>query len=263
MQPRVLILTAPFPPASARSRSTRSAVGGRAVGAYITGNVIGGFVGRYLVAAIAERTGWQSAFIALGALDVAGGTVVMLGLPRSTKFVRRSSALEAIVAMGRFVRDPVLLATYVGGGSVLFTIVAAFTYATYHLAAAPFRLGTLALGNVFFVFLVGVVVTPFSGSLIDAVGYRLALLLALAVSATGMLVTLLPSVGAVVAGLALFSIGVFASQAASQGFVGVIARSTARRPPHSTSPSTTSAAASAPCSRQPSGRTAAAPRPSP
>ena len=201
-----------------------AAVGGRAIGAYIAGNVLGGFLGRYVTAVVADRWDWHLAFVVLGVLNLAGGAVVWTWLPRSQRFVRQSSARDALHAVGRFVRDPVMLATYAVGGSVLFTLVAAFTFATYYLAAPPFSLRTVALGNVFFVYLAGVVVTPVAGRLIDRVGHRRAVLIAIAVSASGVLLTLVPSVATIVAGLGVMSVGVFAAQAASQGYIGVVAR---------------------------------------
>jgi MFS transporter, YNFM family, putative membrane transport protein len=200
------------------------AVGGRAVGAYIAGNVLGGFLGRYVTAVIADRWDWHAAFVVLGVMNLIGGAIVFALLPRAARFVRQPSARDALRAVGRFVRDPLLLATYAVGGSVLFTLVAAFTFATYHLAAPPFGLGTVALGNVFFVYLVGVVATPLAGRLIDRAGHRTAVLLAIGASAAGALLTLIPSVAAIVAGLAVMSSGVFAAQAASQGYIGVVAR---------------------------------------
>jgi predicted MFS family arabinose efflux permease len=199
-----------------------AAVGGRAVGAYIGGNVLGGFLGRYVSALVASRWDWHVAFIVLGVLNLAGGAIVFVALPRARRFAKQSSVPDAVRAIGRFVRNPELLATYVVGGSVLFSLIAAFTFATYHLAAAPFRLGTAALGNVFFVYLIAVFVTPLAGRLIDRAGHRTALLLAVSISATGMLVTLLPSVPAIVIGLGLMSTGTFAAQAASQGYIGVV-----------------------------------------
>jgi MFS transporter, YNFM family, putative membrane transport protein len=200
------------------------AVGGRAVGAYIAGNVFGGFLGRYVAALVASRWDWHAAFVVLGALNLVGAAIVWTLLPRATHFTRQASASGAVRAIGRFLRDPVLLATYAVGGSVLFTLVAAFTFVTFYLAAPPFGLGTVALGNVFFVYLAGVVASPLAGRLIDRVGHRAALLLALAVSMAGVLLTLLPSLAAIVAGLACMAIGVFASQAASQAYIGVVAR---------------------------------------
>ncbi len=199
-----------------------AAVGGRAVGAYIGGNVLGGFLGRYVSALVASRWDWHAAFIVLGALNLIGGAIVFAALPRATHFAKQSSARDAVRAIGRFARDPELLATFVVGGSILFSLVAAFTFATYHLAAPPFGLGTAALGNVFFVYLIAVFVTPVAGRLIDRAGHRTAVLFAIAVSAAGMVVTLVPSVAAIVVGLGLMSTGTFAAQAASQGYIGVV-----------------------------------------
>lgn len=207
-----------------------AAVGGRAVGAYIGGNVFGGFLGRWVGALAADRFDWHAAFVALGVMNLIGAGVVFLALPRSRHFVRSASLGETLNAMRTFVRNPVMLATYAIGGSVLFTLVAAFTYATFFLHAPPFSLGTAALGNVFFVYLAGVIATPLSGRLIDRFGHRFTLLLAISVSALGMIVTLAPGLPLVIAGLAIMSTGVFCAQAASQGYIGAIAsaqRSTA------------------------------------
>ncbi len=199
-------------------------IGGRAIGAYIGGNVLGGFLGRYVTALIAGRWDWHAAFVVLGALNLAGGAFVWAALPRAAHFVRQSSASGAVRAVGRFVRDPLLLATYAVGSSVLFSLVATLTFVTYHLAAPPFGLGTVALGNVFFVYLVAVVATPLAGRLIDRLGHRVAVLIALATSASGLLLTLVPSVATIVTGLGVMTTGVFAAQAASQGYIGVVAR---------------------------------------
>ncbi len=205
-------------------------VGGRAVGAYIGGNVFGGFFGRYCTALVADRTDWHVAFIVLGAINLIGAAIVFVTLPRARRFVRSSSIAQSLRALGAFVRNPVLIATDLIGASILFTLVAAFTYATFHLAAAPFSLGTVALGNVFLVYLFGVIATPLSGLLIDRFGHRTALLLSIAMSALGIATTLVPHVAAVIAGLALMANGVFCAAAASQGYIGVVAdrqRSTA------------------------------------
>jgi MFS family permease len=205
-------------------------VGGRAVGAYIGGNVFGGFLGRYASALMAEHFHWQSAFVVLGCLNFAGALLVFVALPRARHFTRSVSLRAALDAVAGFVRDPVLIAIFVVGGSVLFTLVAAFTFATFYLAAPPFDLSTAALGNVFAVYLLGAVATPLAGTLIDRLGHRNTQFIALGTSAAGMALTLVPSVAFVVAGLAFMSTGVFCAQAASQGFIGVYvtgARSTA------------------------------------
>ena len=185
---------------------------------------------------------------------------MLLVLPRATRFTRQSSARAALRATVGFLRDPVMLATYAVGGAVLFSLVAAFTFVTYHLAGPPFGLGTLALGNVFAVYLLGVVVTPLAGRLVDRVGHRLALLAALATSMAGLLLTLIPAVAAIVLGLgARLDRRLRGPERPRRASSASSRTSAARPPPRSTSPSTTPAAASGRCCRQPSGPAAAGP----
>jgi predicted MFS family arabinose efflux permease len=203
---------------------------GRAAGAYVAGNVFGGFLGRYVSALVTAHGTWQNAFVVLGTLNLLGAAIVWFGLPRARNFARSTSLAAPLRAIGEFLRNPVLLADYAVGSAVLFTMVAAFTYVTFYLAAPPFALGTVAIGNVFFVYLLGLVATPLAGRLVDRVGHRLAVMFAIGTSIIGMLLTLAPSLPVVIAGLALMSAGVFSSQTATQSFLGVIvqhSRSTA------------------------------------
>jgi predicted MFS family arabinose efflux permease len=201
-----------------------ASVGGSAVAAYVTGNVLGGFLGRYLSANVAAHTSWQTVFLVLAALNLAGAAFVFIALPRARNFRRSRSFGASGGVMLAFLRDPQVVATYLMGGSVLFTLVAAFTYITFYLAGAPFRLSTAAIGNVFVVYLLGLIVTPLGGQLIDRLGNRAATLCALAVSIGGLLLTLVTSVPAIIIGLAAMSSGVFVMQTSSQGYLGRLVR---------------------------------------
>jgi YNFM family putative membrane transporter len=192
-------------------------VAGSGVGAYIGGNVLGGWAGRYVTAIVAAHGTWQTAFLALGALNIVGGVIVLVLLP-------------SLSAMRGFLTDSHMLATYALGGCILFALVAAFTFGTFYLAGPPFELGTAAIGNVYCVYLFGVVATPLSGRLMDRYGNRVTVLFAIAASVAGMLATLVHSLAAIVIGLGLTATGVFIAQAASQNYIGRIAgasRSTA------------------------------------
>jgi MFS family permease len=116
-----------------------------------------------------------------------------------------------------------MLATFAVGTSALFALVACFTYITFYLAAPPFNLGTTALGFLFMVYLVGVVVTPVAGAWIDRLGHRTALVAAALTSAAGVALTLVPSMPAVLAGLAICSTGIFVCQSAAASYLGHIA----------------------------------------
>ncbi len=100
-----------------------------------------------------------------------------------------------------------------------------FTYVTFHLAAPPYSLGTVALGWLFVTYLVGAVVTPFAGHWIDRYGHRLGIASAMAIGGAGALLTLVPSLPAIVAGLALCATGVFTAQATTSSYIGAVTSS--------------------------------------
>lgn len=202
------------------SEESRDASVGSTMATYVTGTVIGGFAGRFIVGLTAANWGWRSAFVILGALTLISALATWWLLPRSTKFVRQNNIAVALESMRMHMRNPQLLATYAVGFNVLFCLVGTFTYVNFYLADEPFFLGPAALASIFAVYLVGAVITPIAGRILDRVGNRRALMWAVGMSAAGMLLTLIPSVAVIIAGLALESSGVFACQSASSSHVG-------------------------------------------
>ena len=203
---------------------------GRAMSALITGNVIGGFSGRFLSGIVAEHLGgWRVAFVALAVLTAAAAVTATRLLPRGGH--ARSATAGGAVARARprdVLGEPRLLATFAVGFMVLFSLVATFTYVTFHLSAPPFSLGTSSLSYLFTVYLVGAAVTPFAGRWIDRVGSRHAITVALGAAVLGGALTLAGSVALVVAGLTVVSTAVFVSQAASTTYLRTAARARAR-----------------------------------
>ena len=196
---------------------------GRAMSALVTGNVLGGFLGRLVAGLCAESLGWRAAFLALGILTAAGAVASSRWLPpEPVRTAPAARPLEALRALARQL-DARLLATFAVGFNVLFSLVATFTYVTFHLSGPPFHLGAGALSSLFVVYLVGAVVTPFAGRWIDRVGSRRALSASLGLAMLGALLTLAPSVLAVGAGLTCCCTAAFASQAASTSYLQVAA----------------------------------------
>jgi MFS transporter, YNFM family, putative membrane transport protein len=193
---------------------------GSTMATYVTGTIIGGFGGRFIAGLSVARWDWHAAFAVLGMVTLTGALATWWFLPRSTKFVSQHKVAAALRSMGMHLRNPKLVATYVVGFNVLFCLVGTFTYVSFYLADRPFFLGPAALGSIFAVYLVGVVITPLAGHLMDRVGFRKALMGAVGMSGTGMLLTLSPSVFVIIAGLALEASGVFACQSIASSHVG-------------------------------------------
>jgi predicted MFS family arabinose efflux permease len=198
---------------------------------YVSGTALGGFVGRVSSGFLADWFSWRVSFLVLGTAALAGAGAVALWLPHGRRRPpppaagQRPSMAHQALALFRRRR---LVATFAVGFNVLFSLVGVFTWITFHLAAAPFRLSTAALSSLFFVYLIGLVVTPAAGFLITRVGLRAGISGAIACSMTGVLLTLSPSLPVIILGLTLLSSGVFIAQTASQSHLRVAAPAEAR-----------------------------------
>jgi len=199
---------------------------------YVSGTALGGFTGRFGTGLLTEWFNWRVAFLALGVASLAGAAAVAAWLPKGRL---RPEAPPAAALERRFLsqvrslfRNRRLVATFAVGFNVLFSLVGVFTWITFHLSAAPFSLSTAALSSLFFVYLVGLLVTPAAGFLITRVGLRAGIAGALACSMAGVLLTLASSLGLIIVGLALVSSGVFVAQTAAQSHLRVAAPPGAR-----------------------------------
>ena len=196
---------------------------GRAMAAYVTGTVIGGFLGRFISGVIATHWNWRMTFVVLGVVNLLGAVLVRAWLPLAKNFVKAEQLSHAFTDAWNHLHNPRLLANFGNGGTFLFALVGGFTYANFYLAAAPFHLNAAQLGSIFFVYLLGVVITPLSGRFLDHYGFRRTSLLYCTMMVGGLLLTLIRTLPAVIAGLAFFSSGVFIAQASATVQTGAIA----------------------------------------
>lgn len=138
---------------------------GRATAAYMTGTIVGGFTGRAVAGLVAADVSWVAAFVALATLNLLVAIALAVRLPAEPRAPAAHHARHRRGALHDHLRNRQLLTTYAVGFCVLFTQVAIFTYVTFHLAAPPFALSTVALGWLFVVYLVGAIATPVRGTL--------------------------------------------------------------------------------------------------
>jgi MFS family permease len=191
---------------------------------YVTGTVVGGLAGRLVAGFCADHLSWQIAFIMLGITTILSGLVVWKWLPPSRHFTRATHPLHTLRAMTQHLHNPRLVASYFVGFNVLFCLVGVFTYVNFYLAGQPFGLSTSALGMVFLVYALGIFVTPLAGILIDKLGHKRAFLISASFIASGACLTLIHNLPMVIAGLALFSTGVFMCQSAASAHVALAAK---------------------------------------
>lgn len=197
---------------------------GGATAAYVTGTVLGGFCSRLISGLVAAHFGWKMSFVVLGVLGLLGALALWLWLPAEQRFVRRAQGSSTLDAAIDHLKNKRLLATFIAGFCVLFSLLGTFTFITFYLAAPPFHLNPAALGSLFFVYLFGAVITPNSGRVIDRYGQRLTMVYAIACSIAGILLTLSYSLPVVITGLGLACAGVFVAQSCSNSYIGIAAK---------------------------------------
>jgi len=204
---------------------------GRATAAYMSGTIVGGFTGRAVAGLVAADVNWHAAFVALALLTGVAASLIVWQLPEEDREGVRLRAAESARAsrggpgIAELARNRQLAATCAVGFCVLFTQVAMFTYVTFHVAAPPYSLSTVAIGWLFVVYLVGAIVTPFAGWWIDVYGHRAGIASAMGIGGAGALLTLTPSLAGIVVGLTLCSTGVFIAQATTSSYIGAVTRS--------------------------------------
>jgi predicted MFS family arabinose efflux permease len=194
------------------------------IGVYASASAVGGFLGRFIPGMLTDYVGWRGGFLALAACTVVCLAVVALLLPPERKFVRAGNLAQSSRQMLAHLRNPRLLATYAVGFGVLFNFIATFTFLSFHLAAPPFNRSPAFLGSIFVVYLIGSAAALWTGPAIARFGRRSFILGMLAVWASGLLVSLIPSIWTIVLCLVIASTCGILTQAASTGFVAITAK---------------------------------------
>ncbi|HVM79710.1 MAG TPA: MFS transporter [Stellaceae bacterium] len=196
-----------------------------AAAAYITGNVASNLFGRLMSAALADHLGLAANFYVFALLNLAGALLVYVCLARTQPMRAAGPAPRSpFASWAEHLRNGALRTSFCIGFCILFAFIGTFTFVNFVLVREPFAIGPMALGFVYFVFLPSIATTPLAGGVARKLGVRPTFWGALAVAALGLPLLLLPSLTAVMVGLALVGVGTFFAQATATGFVGRAAR---------------------------------------
>ncbi|HEY3162618.1 MAG TPA: MFS transporter, partial [Vicinamibacterales bacterium] len=195
---------------------------GVSMGLYVGSGALGGMTGRLLTGLMTDLFSWRPTLAAIGLLGVVAAAIFSVSLPASAQFTPRSLSMRALLGSYQsHLQDPVVLALMLEAGIVLGTLVAVYNYSSFRLLAPPYLLSQTAVGSVFGLYVFGF----FSSSLMGLLSHRFSrpflLRVGLATMALGIAATLMRPLPMVIIGIALVTIGFFASHSVASSWVGL------------------------------------------
>jgi len=198
---------------------------GFAMGLYIGGTALGGMTGRVFTGIAADLGGWRAALAVIGALGVASAAGFVALLPASRNFVRRPglNAGYHLRAWGGHLSAQRLPWLFAIGFLVMGSFVAIYNYAGFLLTGPTYGLSQAAAGAIFLVYLFGMVASSVAGAAGDRFGRAPVLIAGLVIFAVGLALTLVHALLALVAGIAVLTIGFFIAHGIASGWIGHMA----------------------------------------
>lgn len=172
-------------------------------GLYVSASSLGGFAGRMVPGFVGDLAGWRQGFLALAVIGFAGAVIVAWNLPTEKNFRKSEGFAASCRQMLRHLGNLQLMATCAVGFGVLFNFIAIFTYVSFRLAAPPYNFSATMLGAIFLTYMVGTVVTPWTGRVVMRFGRRTLMIGVIAVWLMGLVLLLAPSLAVIILGLCL------------------------------------------------------------
>lgn len=193
----------------------------QAMSMYVSGTVLGGFLGRFILGHLQEIIGWRHAFIVMGIATLCGTIWVAWQLPPSQHFIANQNLKSSLQLFSQHLRNRNIIMPALLGMCVLFSLVGCFTYINLHLADTPYNLSSADLANIFAIYLIGMVITPIVSPLIGRFGSKKVIISAILMSICGIILSFLSPLFAIIFALTLMSTGVFITQSATISYIAM------------------------------------------
>jgi YNFM family putative membrane transporter len=187
----------------------------RVMALYIAATIFGGFFGRFGAGLTAWAFGWEAPFLALSALSVLAGLVLMATAASGAAGFERPDFSKVWSAL----RAPALLRVYLMVFCCFFAFTATLNYLPFRLeelegGVSPLRTGTMYLG-----YMVGILAALLSTRMAESMGERGVLRLGIVIFGCSVASCLVPSGDLLLAVLFPFCAGFFLVQSVGPGVV--------------------------------------------
>ncbi|WP_343192152.1 MFS transporter [Buchnera aphidicola] len=192
-----------------------------AMGLYISGNTIGGCLGRFITSILSSYFSWDIALRVIGFSALISSCFFLYLLPRSSNF--KSSSLNIKKLLCEFLfqcKNPVLSKLFIMGFIMMGSFVTLFNYVGYRLMISPFFVSPATIGFLSFLYLIGVYSSPKAGILTEKYNKGIILIGALCLMICGLILTLFSELVIIFFGLMVFAGGFFAAHSIASSWIG-------------------------------------------
>ncbi|GLV14186.1 MFS transporter [Alicyclobacillus hesperidum] len=194
---------------------------GYAMGLYISGNSIGGLLGRICISFLADHFSWRIGILVFGTVSLFLSLYFWRSLPKSRHFTpQTTSPSSALQAFREALRDRGLIYLYLIGALLMGGFVCLYNYIGFRLLAPPYRLSQSLVGMLFIVYIAGTFSSSWMGRLADRIGRKRVLLANVLLMGGGAVITLLPHLFWIVIGMTVFTFGFFGGHSTASSWVG-------------------------------------------
>ena len=198
---------------------------GTAMGLYISGNSVGGLVGRIFMGTMTDLFTWRIGIILLGILSILISLYFIWALPASKNFKARPLNFSGLTkSLLRHCKDPGLVSLFGIAFVLMGSFVTLFNYISYKLLDEPYSLSASIVGWLFIVYLVGTFSSAWFGSLSDRFGRQRVLFAGILIMFSGALLTIPGNLAIKIIGITIFTFGFFGAHSIASGGVSFRAK---------------------------------------
>jgi YNFM family putative membrane transporter len=194
---------------------------GFAMGLYVSGNTVGGLLGRIVSGMMTEAYSWRLAVGTLACISFIAGLYFWRSLPPSRHFrPQRVKPQQIAGAFARQFRDPGLVCLFLIAALLMGGFVSLYNYLGFRLIDAPFNLSHAVAGWIFILYLLGTFSSSWMGRMGDRIGRPKVLWISVVLMFVGVLLTLSNQLAVTIFGVAVVTFGFFGAHSTASSWVG-------------------------------------------
>ena len=184
------------------------------MGSYVSATVTGGLGGRLLGGWLHPPAHWRYAFVTAAVLLV---IATLLAARRLREPAPAPHHASSDVSFRDMVRRPELLRLFLVAFASFFVFSSVFNFLPFYLAGPPLDVPLQFITALYLTYVLGIVIGPLAGGFSNRFGSGMTMTCGAALLGTGLLLTLVPALPAIVLALAAVCAGYFAVHASAVG----------------------------------------------